>query len=174
APQVDARSGVSARFAIAAVETLAASAVRRAAITGEPAAVARVSDLPAIVPASRGKVEFEDAEEGREVELLEHLLRRAVAQTFRARLAGVDLGGLQHRFDAGETVETGDMVPAQELLRQLGPIPGLAQILQRLGVDEGVENPGLVAAAVEFALEGLHLNRRLAKEQVDGRTLYGG
>ncbi|MDP9239286.1 MAG: sigma 54-interacting transcriptional regulator [Actinomycetota bacterium] len=174
APQVDARSGVSARFAIAAVETVAGSAVRRAAMTGEVAAVARVSDLPAVVPASRGKVEFEDSEEGREVEVLEHLLRRSIAQTFRSSLAGVDLSGLQHRFDDGATVETGDLVPAHELLRQLGPIPGLAQILQRLGVDEGVENAGLVAAAIEFALEGLYLNRRLAKEQVDGRTLYGG
>jgi len=174
APQVDARSGVSARFAIAAIETLAASAVRRAALSGERAAVARVSDLPSVVPASRGKVEFEDTEDGRELEVLEHLLRRAVAQTFRARLAGVDLSGLQHTFDQGATVETGDLVPAHDLLRQLGPVPGLAQILDRLGVDEGVENPGLVAAAVEFAMEGLHLNRRLAKEQVDGRTLYGG
>src|SRR6266545_3735148 len=34
APQIDARSGVSARFAIAAAETVAASAVRRAAVTG--------------------------------------------------------------------------------------------------------------------------------------------
>ncbi len=174
APQVDARSGVSARFAIAAIETLAASAVRRAALTGEPAAVARVCDLPAVVPASRGKVEFEDTEEGRELDVLEHLLRRAVAATFRARLAGVDLSGLQHTFDAGATVATGDLVPADELLRQLGTIPGLAALLERLGVDEGIENPGLVAAAVEFAMEGLHLNRRLAKEQVDGRTLYGG
>ena len=77
APQVDQRSGVSARFAIAAVETVAASAVRRAAVTHEDAAVARVCDLPAVVPASRGKVEFDDADEGREFEVLEHLLRRA-------------------------------------------------------------------------------------------------
>jgi len=174
APQVDARSGVSARFAIAAVETLAASAVRRAAVTGEPAAVARVCDLASVVPASRGKVEFEDTEEGRELEVLEHLLRRAVAQTFRARLAGVDLTGLQHRFDEGVLVETGDLVAGAELLRQLGAVPGLSQILDRLGIDDGVENPALVAAAVEFALEGLYLNRRLAKEQVDGRTVYGG
>src|SRR5204862_55125 len=33
-PAVDQRSGVSARFAIAAAETIAASAVRRAALTG--------------------------------------------------------------------------------------------------------------------------------------------
>ena len=58
---VDQRSGVSARFAIAGLETVAASAVRRAAIAGEPRPVARVVDLPSIVPASRGKVEFSDS-----------------------------------------------------------------------------------------------------------------
>src|SRR4030095_14163474 len=58
APQVHARWGVSPRFAIAAPETVAASAVRRAAITHEQVAVARVGDLPAVVPAAMGKVEF--------------------------------------------------------------------------------------------------------------------
>ncbi|MET9067367.1 sigma 54-interacting transcriptional regulator, partial [Streptosporangium sandarakinum] len=56
---VDSRSGVSARFSIAAAETAAASAVRRAALTGEERAVARVADLPGIVHTLRGKVEFE-------------------------------------------------------------------------------------------------------------------
>jgi magnesium chelatase subunit I len=172
-PQVDQRSGVSARFAVAATETVAASAVRRAAVTGEPEAVARVCDLPAIVPASRGKVEFEAAEEGRELEVLAHLLRKATADTFRARLAGLDLSGLQGRFSGnGATVETGDLVPAAALLQGLGPVPGLAALLSRLGVEE--ESPGLAASALEFALEGLHLNRRLAKDSVSGRTVYGG
>jgi magnesium chelatase subunit I len=173
APQVDSRSGVSARFAIASVETVAASAVRRAALLGEPP-VARVSDLPTVVAASRGKVEFEDTEEGREIEVLEHLLRRAVAQTFRATLAGVDLSGLQAKFDDGRTIAAGDSVTSAELLRQLGTVPGLATIMERLDVPDGAESPGLAAAAVEFALEGLHLNRRLAKDADRGRTVYGG
>src|ERR1700729_4335275 len=63
-PAVDARSGVSARFAIAAAESAAASAVRRAALVGETEPVARVCDLPAIVSTLRGKVEFEVSEEG--------------------------------------------------------------------------------------------------------------
>jgi magnesium chelatase subunit I len=171
-PQVDQRSGVSARFAVAAAETVAASAVRRAAVTGEPQAVARVCDLPAVVPASRGKVEFEAAEEGRELEVLAHLLRKATADAFRARLAGVDLTGLQSRFDEGATVETGDLVPAADLLSRIGTVPGLSAILTKLGIEE--ESPGLAAAAVEFALEGLHLNRRLSKDAVPGRTVYGG
>jgi magnesium chelatase subunit I len=172
AAQVDQRSGVSARFAVAGAETVAASAVRRAAVTGETQAVARVCDLPAVVPASRGKVEFEAAEEGRELEVLAHLLRKATADAFRARLAGLDLTGLQSRFDEGATVETGDLVPAADLLERLGTVPGLAALLARLGIEE--ESPGLAAAAVEFALEGLHLNRRLSKDAVPGRTVYGG
>jgi len=172
APQVDARSGVSARFAIAAVETVAASAVRRAAILGEDP-VARVCDLTAVVAATRGKVEFEDTEEGRELEVLEHLLRRAIAATFRARLAGTDLSGVQDRFADGRTVTAGDAVAAADLLRQLGPVRGLAALLAKLDVPDGAESPGLAAAALELAMEGLHLNRRLAKDVGPGRTVYG-
>jgi magnesium chelatase subunit I len=178
APQVDQRSGVSARFAIAGVETIAAAAVRRAAVAGEPLAVARACDLATVVPASRGKVEFEDADEGREAEVLAHLLRRATADTFRARLAGTDLTPLQSKFDEGLSVETGELVPAAELLRQVGTFPTLATLLGRLEPDSGPEGAsavGLAAAAVEFALEGLHLLRRLAKDEVGpGRTVYGG
>ncbi|MCX9193672.1 magnesium chelatase [Carbonactinospora thermoautotrophica] len=170
-PAVNARSGVSARFAIAAAETVAASALRRAAITGEDPPVARVSDLPSITQTLRGKVEFEPSEEGREQEILTHLLRRATADTFRARLGGLDLSGLLARFEDGRMVMTGELMPAQEVLAQLGPVSGLAQLLRRVGVRE--ESPGLAAAAVEFAMEGLYLNKRLGKEELDGQTVYG-
>jgi len=176
APQVDQRSGVSARFAIAAIETVAAAAVRRAALVHEDAAVARICDLPTIVPASRGKVEFDDADEGREFEVLDHLLRRAIVETYRSRLAGLDLRPLQERFDGGLTVTTGDTVGAQELLGQLGPIPVLSALLDRLepdGVGEGPTALGIAASVVEFALEGLYLNRRLAKDSDGSRTVYG-
>ena len=171
-PAVDQRSGVSARFAVAAAETVAASAVRRAAITGEEVAVARVADLPSIVPAVQGKVEFEASEEGREAEILEHLLRRAVADTFRSRLGGVDLNPLVETFADGTVVETGEMVPATELLDEVGPVEGLSKLLSALGIDD-VDTPGLAAAGVEFALEGLYLLRRLSKETVDDRVIYG-
>ncbi|SHH42241.1 magnesium chelatase subunit I [Jatrophihabitans endophyticus] len=176
APQVDQRSGVSARFAIAAVETVAAAAVRRAAVTHEGAAVARVCDLPAVVPASRGKVEFDDADEGREFEVLDHLLRRAIIETFRSRLAGLDLRVLQDGFGDGRTVTTGDTTSAQELLDQVGAVPILSQLLDRLEPDSIGEGPaavGVAASAIEFALEGLYLNRRLAKDSDGARTVYG-
>ncbi|MER5626562.1 sigma 54-interacting transcriptional regulator [Streptosporangium sp. NPDC002544] len=167
---VDARSGVSARFSIAAAETAAASAIRRAALTGEDHAVARVADLPGIVHTLRGKVEFEVSEEGRETEVLSHLLRRAVAETFRGTLGGMDLAPLLDRFAEGVQVESGVTVPAAELLRRIGPVQGLAKIMSQLGI--GDESPGHAAAALEFALEGLYLLRRLSKDEVDGTTTY--
>ena len=176
APQVDQRSGVSARFAIAAVETVAASAVRRAAMTGEGMAVARVADLPSVIPASRGKVEFDDADEGREFDVLEHLLRRSISETFRSRLAGLDLRPLQDRFDEGFTVNTGDSVGAEAFLAQLGPVPVLSALLERLepdGIGEGPAAIGIAASVLEFALEGLYLNKRLAKDSDGSRTVYG-
>jgi magnesium chelatase subunit I len=53
-------------------------------------------------------------------------------------------------------------LPASELLSQFGELPGLSKLLQRLGVEE--ESPGVAASAVEFAMEGLHLSRRLNKD----------
>ncbi len=170
-PAVDSRSGVSARFAIAAAEAVAASAVRRAAITGEQEPVARVCDLPAVISTLRGKVEFEVSEEGREQEVLDHLLRRATSDTFRSLLGNADLTGLLARFAEGGVVETGDLVPAADLLRRIGEVPGLAKIMERLQM-EGGESLGQAAAALEFALEGLYLMRRLSKDAVDGGAVY--
>jgi magnesium chelatase subunit I len=171
-PAVDHRSGISARFAIAAAEGVAASALRRGARVGEPLAVARVCDVPPVVPTLLGKVEFEMGEEGREAEVVQHLLRVAIAETFRDRLAGLDLSGFTDLFAEGATVETGELVPGQELLTQVGTVPGLSKVLDRLGHGDDA-GPGEVAAAVEFVLEGLHLTRRIDKESVAGRSVYG-
>jgi len=173
-PAVDARSGVSARFAVAGAETVAAAALRRGALRGEQIPVARVGDTESIVGTLRGKVEFESGHEGRELEVLGHLLRTAVAETFRARLGGLDLTGFLALVAEGSTVETGELVTSAEVLGQVGAVSGLAKVLERLGLGDA-PSPGHAAAGVELVLEGLHLTRRLAKEASDdGRTVYGG
>jgi magnesium chelatase subunit I len=165
---VDSRSGVSARFAVAAAETTAAAALRRAGLRGDPA-VARVGDTDSIVSTLRGKVEFESGNEGRELDILAHLLRTAVAATFRARLGGLELGAFTSAVEQGQGVATGELVTAAELLSQLGQVP-LASVLDRLGEEA---DPGHAAAALELVLEGLHLNRRLDKVTGDdGRMVY--
>ncbi|WP_432535059.1 sigma 54-interacting transcriptional regulator [Kineococcus arenarius] len=173
-PAVDPASGVSARFSIAAAETVAAAALRRSALAGEDGEpVARVGDLHTVVSVLGGKVEFEQGEEGREAEVLEHLLRTAVAETYRSRLGGAELSGFSALVSEGRTVETGDLVPGRRLLEQVGTVPGLAQVLDRLGLgDEPTAERA--AAGVEFVLEALHLTRRLDKVVLeDGRTVYG-
>ncbi|MFI5927150.1 magnesium chelatase [Micromonospora sp. NPDC051543] len=181
-PSVDPRSGVSARFAIAAAETVAGAALRRAGLLaasvdpdGRPeTAVARVGDAVSVTSTLRGKVEFESGEEGREIEILAHLLRTATAETFRAHLAGLDLSGFTALVEDGTAIETGELVGSAELLRQVGTVPGLAKVLDRLGLGDA-PTPEEAAAAVEFVLEGLHLTRRLGKDVTEsGRTVYGG
>jgi magnesium chelatase subunit I len=93
-----------------------------------------------------------------------------VAETFRGTLGGTDLTALLDRFSEGVQVESGAMIPAAELLRRIGPVPGLAKIMSQLGI--GDESPGHAAAALEFALEGLYLLRRLSKDEVDGTAVY--
>ena len=173
-PAVDQRSGVSARFGVAATETVAAAALRRGALTGEAEPVARVGDADSVLTTLRGKVEFESGEEGREHEVLAHLLRTAVAETFRRRTAGLDLSGFTALVADGGSVETGELVPSTEVMAQLGTVPGLAKALERLGFGD---SPGVgeAASGVEMVLEGLHLTRRLGKStRPGGRQVYGG
>ena len=103
---VDQRSGVSARFAIAAAETVGASARHRAAVLGEDESVARVVDLRTVIDVLRGKLEFESGEEGRELAVLEHLLRRATADTAQKALGGIDVRPLVLAVE-GSSVTTG-------------------------------------------------------------------
>ena len=171
-PHVNHRSGISVRYSIGNLETLQAAAVRRAARTGEPEAVPRVVDLPAVLMSSEGRVEFDTIEEGRETEILLRALRTAELEVFRRRLSGYDFSGLLHRFDEGLSVDTGELTPAGDLLATVGDLPGLAKLLDRLGVEE--ESPGVAASAVEFAMEGLYLSRRLNKDGGDGAARYTG
>jgi magnesium chelatase subunit I len=173
-PAIDPRAGVSARFAVAAAETVAAAALRRGALTGEDDPVARVGDTESVTSTLRGKVEFESGEEGRETDVLSHLLRVATAETFRAHLSGLDLSGFTDLVADGKTIATGETLSAAEVLDQVGTVPGLAKVLERLGLGDA-PSAGQAAAGVEMVLEGLHLTRRLAKDAGDdGRTVYGG
>ena len=69
---VDQRSGVSARFAIAAAEAVAGSALRRAARPGARRRWPGSATSQAVLPTLLGKVEFEMGEEGRERAVLDH------------------------------------------------------------------------------------------------------
>ncbi|KGN41159.1 magnesium chelatase [Knoellia aerolata] len=169
---VDQRSGVSARFAIAGAETIAAAALHRATTRGEDVAVARVIDLETAVAVLGGKIEFETGEEGREPEILTHLLRTAIAETVRAHLGGVDLRLLVDAIEGGATVTTGARVSARDFLAGL-PVLGESDLYDQVTDRLGATDDGSRAGAIELALEGLYLARRIGKETGAGETVYG-
>ena len=166
---IDQRSGVSARFAIAAAETVAASARHRGAVLGESDPVARVVDLGTIIDVLRGKLEFESGEEGREQAVLEHLLRRATAETAQRLLGGIDVAPIVTAVEGGSPVTTGERVSAREVLDALPEVPAVAEIQRRLGA----QTEGQRAAAIELALEALYLAKRIDKVSGEGETVYG-
>lgn len=169
---VDQRSGVSARFAIAAAETVAAAALHRATSQGETEAVARVVDLEAALEVLRGKVELETGEEGREREVLGHLLRTATAETARRRLGGIDLALLVEAIEDGAMVATGEQVTARAFLDAL-PVLGESDVYDQVAERLDATTEGERASAMELALEGLYLARRIGKDSDGSETVYG-
>ncbi|MFL6061577.1 MAG: sigma 54-interacting transcriptional regulator [Marmoricola sp.] len=169
---VDQRSGVSARFAIAGAETIGAAALHRATVQGEDHAVARVVDLQTAVDVLGGKIEFETGEEGREEEILTHLLRTATAETVRAHLSGIDLALLVDALENGSPVVTGEQVTARDFLAGL-PALGESELYDDVCERLGATDDGTRAGAIELALEGLYLARKVGKEADDGEVVYG-
>ncbi|GAA4679730.1 magnesium chelatase [Frondihabitans cladoniiphilus] len=169
---VDQRSGVSARFAIAGAETIAAAALHRATRQGEEAAVARPIDLETAVDVLGGKIEFESGEEGREDDILDHLLRTATAETVRAHFRGIDFGVLVDALESGTMVTTGEQVTARDFLTGL-PSLGESELYDEIADRVGATSDGQRAGAIELALEGLYLSRRVSKETGGGEAVYG-
>jgi magnesium chelatase subunit I len=165
---VNQRSGVSVRLSIANQETLVANALRRALRLGEPEAVPRVSDLPALAASTAGKVEIETLEEGRDGEIVDRLVKGAVLETWRAWCHPERFRDLVAAFEGGLSVDTGDDVPSGAYAG-FADLPGIKETLGDLDVGEA---PAEVASAVEFVLEGLHLSKRLNKDAHAGRATY--
>jgi magnesium chelatase subunit I len=165
------RSGVSVRVTIANHETLAATAVKRAVRLGEATAAPRVSDLPAVVASTAGKIELETlGDEAREDRVVEKLLQRSVVNVFNRHFALSELAPLVERFETGVTAEVGEYVTSLAHEKLVGELPELRRAVGRLEVGE---SPASLASGVEFVLEGLHLNRRLNKERRAGGVRYG-
>ena len=168
-PEINQRSGVSVRVTIANYETVVANALRRAIRAGDAQAVPRPSDLPFVVASTLGKVELDTMEEGREGKVVEDVLKRAILTVWDRYLGSLEMDGLVAAFEAGATAEVGSDVPASAYLALLGEISGFGDALKQLRVGE---DDASVASAVEFVLEGLHLNRRVNRDRIEGGFRY--
>ncbi|CAN5265618.1 sigma 54-interacting transcriptional regulator [soil metagenome] len=174
-PEISQRSGVSVRVSVANLEILIASALKRAVRLGETSAAPRISDLSAMVATTAGKIELESVgDEMVEERVVDRLLSRAVHGVFARHvdLDGEEIGELVDAFDGGLVLETAELLPSADYARLVHEVPGLSSAVGRLAVGESQAS---LASAVEFLVEGLHLNRRLNKERVaDGSARYRG
>ena len=170
-PDINQRSGVSVRASVSNYEALLANALRRAIELGEQDVVPRISDLPFIMPSLQGKVEFEAMEEGREEKIMERLFQDATKAVFSRFTEGINLEPLALQFADGIHVTTGESLPSNDYEDIIKKINGLAEAIEILVPGANTANR---ASAVEFILDGLHLNQRLNKDRVGGRTTYSG
>ena len=131
----------------------------------------RISDLAALEASTTGKLELEYAGADKtEGQVIEDLRRRAVKVVFDGFGLGEGLATVVEAFNQGWNVEVSGEMPAAEYLEGLDAIPGLREAAARLA---GGESPGHLASAIEFLLEGLHLENRLNKSVRDERAVYG-
>jgi magnesium chelatase subunit I len=171
ASEINQRSGVSVRVSICNYENLVSNALKRAIRLGEREAAPRVSDLGALVASTSGKIELETLGETSEDKVLSKLMQRAVLNVFNRRFKTAELEELVKGFEGGLRIEASDSMPVADYVRHLGHVKGLEAAVSRLGASQ----PAVIASAVEFVLEGLHLSRKLNKDvQSGGASRYRG
>ena len=170
-PDINQRSGVSVRTSIANFESVLANAFRRALVLGEDNVVPRISDLPYAMPSFMGKVEFEAMEDGKEEEILMKLIRQAVDNVFSRYYKIAEVESIALPFIEGMTVTTGETKPASEYVELIQSWNGLGEAVERAIAEK---SPAAIASAVEFILEGLHLNKLLNKDQLGDETTFRG
>ena len=178
---VDARSGVSARLTISALESLTSAAERRLLRSGDERTVVRIADLQAVVPAITGKVElvYEGEQEG-PAKVAQHLLGLAVRNVFaelfpdpaksRKRSAGAaDVYAAIVAHVEEHPVELPYLATDAAYRKALRAVPGLLALVQEHHAYLDEEESFLWA---EFVLHGLAEHSRIARASKAGGTRF--
>ena len=172
-PNINQRSGVSVRLTVSNYETLIAGSLRRALLNEETYAVPRVSDLSSLVASTSGKIEIETLEDGRETEIIRHLIKQSVLEVFREAVDHTLCSPLLDEFENGAVVSAGDDISSTSYIDYLNKMEPFKPILENIGLSAAdLENPAHVASGIEFILEGLHLSKMLNKDAVGDAGIY--
>jgi len=166
---ISQRSGVSVRVSVSNFENVLSSASRRALRLKERYVAPRMSDLPAIIASTAGKIELDAVGDVKEERVIQKLINAAILSVFGEYFENRDFEQLVAGFERGLSVQVGDDMPSMEYVNQLSKVGGLSKAIDKLN---GRGNPASIASSIEFILEGLHLNRRLNKDEVRGKIRY--
>src|SRR4030095_11358713 len=111
------------------VENVVSNAERRALASGEPVAVARVTDIYAALPSITGKfeMEYEGELKGAEV-VARDLIRAAVANVAEGYLSHLDTRQIIEWFDLGGSLQLSDTMSAANVLSHARQVQGLVEL----------------------------------------------
>jgi magnesium chelatase subunit I len=166
--RIDKRSGVSQRLPISAMENVVSNAERRALLGSEPVAVPRVTDVYAALPSITGKFEMEYEGELKGAETVARdLVRAAVANVADGYFSHLDSHRVLEWFDLGGTLQLADTMSAADVIQHAGQVQGLVELAQAAGVAKNAPKP-LLAAAIDFALEGLYALKKISRSEERG------
>ena len=166
--RVDRRSGVSQRLPITTLESVVSNAEQRAVRTGEASSYARVTDVYAALPAITGKLELEYEGELKGADFIaRELIRTSVGRVFSKTFGETNFQPTIQWFEAGGELKLPEHATTAERFEQLSRIPGLMEIVSRLGVADR-NRAGPAAAAAEMILEGLWAHRRIGRTEERG------
>lgn len=166
--KVDKRSGVSQRLPISVLETTVSNAERRALATGETPTVARVTDIYAALPSMTGKFELEyEGELKGADQVARDLVRAAVSNVFDGYVRDSDLKPVIEWFDLGGALSLSDTTSSAELLAQARRVQGLIELAHLAGIAPDAPVP-VLAAGIDFALEGLYSQKKISRSDERG------
>jgi magnesium chelatase subunit I len=169
--KIDKRSGVSQRMPISVLETVVSNAERRALVNGESPVAARVTDVYSALPSMTGKFELEYEGELKGADQIgRDLVRAAVATVFDGYFANADLKQVIDWFDMGGSLSLSDETDAATLLKEAAKVQGLVEAARHAGIAPNAPAP-LLAAGIDFALEGLVAQKKISRS--DARGYHG-
>ena len=166
---ISQRSGVSVRVSVTNFENVLSNASRRAMRLKERQVAPRISDLPAIIASTSGKIELDTVGDVPEERVVQKLINGSILEVFSEYFEVREFEQLVAGFERGLNVQVGDDLSSMEYVNQLSKVGGLSKAVDKLN---GRGSPASIASAIEFILEGLHLNRRLNKDEVNGKVRY--
>ena len=170
---INQRSGVSVRVTVANYEALIAGAVRRTLLSNETEVIPRISDLSALIASTAGKIEVESLDDGREIEIIQYLIKQSILDTFKATADQTLCADILKAFTDGAVINAGDDIPSDTYVQWLKDIPAFTPVLESIGLtQDDLQNPSVVASGIEFILEGLHLSKLLNKEAMGDSGVY--
>jgi magnesium chelatase subunit I len=138
---VDAKSGVSARLTISAMEQLASAAERRMLLNNEAEANARITDLWSVTPALNGKIElvYEGEQEGPK-KVAQFLISKALRTQFLQYFADPEklkkkkennpYEAITNWFAGGGEIELHTDDSIKEYIEKLRKVKGLEKFIQ--------------------------------------------